>query len=128
MAKFKNTPLELENSIPKDLYSIIENKWHYYLNMEKEIRESTLAQVMPELTKGQITKASKKHGRKFSPKYRAFNILQNNIEDVVNKSTKIWNLIYGLTTVKPREEDPFEGKINEEEKENDKEKEAEKEK
>ena len=43
MAKFKNTPLELDNSIPKDLYSIIENKWHYYLNMEKEIRESTLA-------------------------------------------------------------------------------------
>ena len=52
MAKFKNTPLELDNSIPKDLYSIIENKWHYFLNMEKEIRESTLAQVMPELTKG----------------------------------------------------------------------------
>ena len=70
MAKFKNTPLELDSSILKDLYSIIKNKWHYYLNMEKEIRESTLSRVMPKLTKGQITKASKKHGRKFSPKYR----------------------------------------------------------
>ena len=121
MAKFKTTPLELDNSIPKDLYSIIENKWHYCLNMEKEIRESTLAKVMPKLTKGQITKASKKHGRKFSPKYRAFNILQNNIEDVVNKSTKIWNLIYGLTIVKLGEEDSLEEKDNEEEKDNDKE-------
>ena len=52
MAKFKKTLLELDNSIPKDLYSIIENKWHYRLNMEKEIREYTLARVMPKLTKG----------------------------------------------------------------------------
>ena len=37
MVKFKTTPLELDNSIPKDLYSIIENKWHYCLNVEKEI-------------------------------------------------------------------------------------------
>ena len=83
--------------------------------MLKERRESTLAIVIIELTKGQITKASKKHGRKFSPKYRAFNILQNNIKDVFNKSTKIWKLTYRLTTVKTREEDPFEGNTNEEE-------------
>ena len=70
---------------------------------------------MPKLTKGKITKASKKYGRKFSPKYRAFNILQNNIEDVVNKSTKIWKLIYGLTTIKLGEEDPYKEKNNEEE-------------
>ena len=54
---------------------------------------------MPELTKGQITKANKKHGRKFAPKYRAFSILQNKIEDVGKKSTQMWELIYGLTTV-----------------------------
>ena len=128
MAKFKNTPLELDNSIPKDLYSVIENKWHYCLSMEKEIRESTLARVMPELTKPEITTASKKHGIKFSSKYRAFNILQNNIEDVVNKSTELWKLIYKLTTMKLGEEDPFEGKNGEEEEEeNDKEEEVEKE-
>ena len=75
MAKFKNTPLELDNTMPKELYSIVENKWNYCLNMEKEIRESNLAHVMPKLTKGQITKASKKHGSKFAPKYRAFNII-----------------------------------------------------
>ena len=83
---------------------------------------------MPEITKVQITKVRKKHGRKFSPKYRAFNILQKNIEDVVNKSTKIWKLIYGLTTVKLGEQDTFEGKNNEEEEESDKEEEVEKEK
>ena len=47
MAKFKTTPLELDNSMPKELSSIVENKWHYCLNMAKEIRESTLAQVIP---------------------------------------------------------------------------------
>ena len=57
MAKFKNTPLELDNTMPKELYSIVENKWHYCQNMEKEIRESNLAHVMPELTKGQITRS-----------------------------------------------------------------------
>ena len=46
MAKFKTTPLELDNSMPKNLYSIVENKWHYCLNMENEIRESTLAQAI----------------------------------------------------------------------------------
>ena len=35
MAKFKTTPLELDNTMPKDLYSLIENKWHYCLNLEK---------------------------------------------------------------------------------------------
>ena len=88
MENFKNTPLELDNTMPKDLYTIVENKWHYFLKLEKEIRESTLAQVMPKLTRGQITKVSKKHSSNFSPKYRAFWILQNNIEDV-QKSTKI---------------------------------------
>lgn len=128
MAKFKNTPLELDNSMPKYLYSVVENKWHHCLNMDKEIRESTLARVMPYLTKGQITKANKKHGRKFAPKYRAFSILQNNIEDVVNKSTKMWKLVYGLTTIKQGEEDPFEGKNDEEKEENGKEEETMKEK
>ena len=76
MEKFKTNPPELDNSMPKELSSIVENKWHYCLNMEKEIRESTLARVMPDLTKGQIRMASKKYGRKFAPKYRAFSILQ----------------------------------------------------
>ena len=80
------------------------------------------------LTRGQITKENKKHGNKFSPKYRAFNILQNNIEDVVKKSTQMWKLIYGLTTVKPEGEDPFEGRNDGEDEDDDKEEETEKEK
>ena len=96
--------------------------------MEKEIRESTLARVMPELTKGKITKANKKHGIKFAPKYRAFNILQNNIEDVVKKSTLMWKFIYGLQIVKEGQENPFEGRNENDEDEDDNKKEGEKEK
>ena len=85
---------------------------------------------MPKLTKGKITKASKKYGNRFSPKYRAFNILQNNIEDVVKKSTLMWKVIYGLQTVKEGQEDPFERKNdgNDDEEEDEKEEEGEKEK
>ena len=114
MEKIKNTPIELDNTMPKELYTIVENKWHYYLKVEKEIRETRLAQVILELTMGQITKA--------------FSILQNNIKDAIKKSTVMQKLIYGLTTVKPGEEDPFEGKNDGEDEDDDKEEEIEKEK
>ena len=35
MSKFKNTPLEFSNTIPKGLYDIVEKKWHYCLKLEK---------------------------------------------------------------------------------------------
>ena len=82
---------------------------------------------MPELTRGKINKANKKYGSRFAPKCRVFNILQNQIEDVVKNFTQMWKLIYGLTIVKVGEEDPFEGRNNEEEEE-DKEVETKKEK
>lgn len=75
MIKFKTTPLELDNSIPKELYSLIENKWHHCLNIEKEIRESTLAELFPKMKKGQITIKAKKFGKKFQPRDSALNIL-----------------------------------------------------
>ena len=46
--------------------------------MEKEIRESTLADAR--LSKGKINKANKKHGNKFSLKYKAFNILKTTLK------------------------------------------------
>lgn len=89
MSKFKNITLEFSNSIYKSLYDLVEKKWHHCLNVERQIREITLAQVMLELTKGQIAKVVKKYSVRFTPKYKAFSILQNNIEDVVKKSTQI---------------------------------------
>ena len=84
---------------------------------------------MLELTKGKISKENKKHGRKFAPKYRALSLLQNKIENVVKKSTLMWKLIYGLTTMKEGQEDPFEGRTNgNEEEDNDKKEEGEKDK
>ena len=34
MTKFKNTPLELDDTMPKELYAIVENKWNHCLNVE----------------------------------------------------------------------------------------------
>ena len=54
---------------------------------------------MPELGKKGIKQALENYRGRFSPKYRDFNILRNNIEVVVNQSTLIWKSIYGLTTM-----------------------------
>ena len=35
MADYKFTPLELDGQLPKDLYKIIEDKWHSCLKIEK---------------------------------------------------------------------------------------------
>ena len=57
--------------------------------MERQIKESTLAQFIPKLDKRKITKAMEKNNSKFAPKCRAFHILNKDIEDVVTKSTQI---------------------------------------
>lgn len=104
MIQFKVTPIELDNSIPKDLYSLIENKWHYCLNIEKEIRESTLAELFPEMKKGQITVKAKKFGTRFSPRDSALSILKNHIEEVVQKNKDTWKIIFGLKIPKEGQE------------------------
>ena len=88
------------------------------LEPRRKIKETSLAQEMPELNKVQIAKAMKKYAVSFVPKHRAFSILQNNIEDVVKKSTQIWKIIYGLDTVKEGEEEPIEVKYDEEDDDN----------
>lgn len=35
MSKFKNTPLGFDNTLPKGLLEIMEQKWYYCLNLEK---------------------------------------------------------------------------------------------
>ena len=65
MEKFKKTPLELDNSIPKELNSLIENKWDYCLTLEKKIRESTLANLIPDLKNVKIMKKIQKYSYKF---------------------------------------------------------------
>ena len=75
MAEFKYTPLELDGQLPKELLKIVKDKWHFFLMMEKEMSESTLASVLPDLTKEQISNAVKRHNKRFTPKYRAFFIL-----------------------------------------------------
>lgn len=58
---------------------------------------------MPELDKSNIAKAMEKNKTKFSPKYRAFDILKNIIEHVVTKSTRIWKSIYWSSTPTTKE-------------------------
>ena len=36
----------------------------------------------------------KRHNNRFTLKYRAFSILQNTIEEVVNKSMRLWKVLY----------------------------------
>ena len=58
------------------------------------MRESTLASILPDLTKEQVKNAVKRHNNRFTPKYRAFFILQNKIEEIVQRTTKSWRNLY----------------------------------
>ncbi|WP_169713838.1 hypothetical protein, partial [Paludifilum halophilum] len=82
------TPLELDGQFPDGLSKIVEDRWNFCLRMEKEMRETTLASILPDLTKEQIEKAVKRHNSKFTPKYRAFFILQNKMEDIIQRTNK----------------------------------------
>ena len=42
MATFKKAPLEIANSIPKILYEKFEQKWHFCLDSETQIRQTPL--------------------------------------------------------------------------------------
>ena len=108
MAQFKYTPLELDGKIPKELSKNVEDRWHFCLMMEKEMRESTLASILLDLTKEQIIKAVKRHNTRFTPKYRAFSILQNKIEEIFQRTTRSWKNLY------KRIEDVFEEEYKEE--------------
>ena len=70
MENFKKASLEIANSMPKSLYERVEQKWHYCFIVERKIRETSLAQVMPKLSKAQIAKAITKYDVRFVPKYR----------------------------------------------------------
>ena len=97
--------------MPKSLSDRVEQKWHNYLNLKKQIIETYLSQVILELKKEQIAKAMKKYAVRFVPKYRAFSILQNNIEDAVKKFTQMWKITYGLATVKEEDQSPQRSKM-----------------
>ena len=60
------------------------------------------------MTKEQITKAVKRHNNRFTPKYKAFSILQNKIEEVVQRTTRSWKNLY------KKVEDVFEEEYKEE--------------
>ena len=55
---------------------------------------STLARLLPDLTKSQIENSNKRHNSRFTPKYRVFCIFQNKIDEFLRKSTKLWKIIY----------------------------------
>ena len=99
MATSKATTLDIANSIPKILYERVEQKWKFTLIIDKQIKEVTLAQVMPSLDKQMISKDVEKYKGIFAPKYRAFNILIKQVEEVVTKTTLLWKSIYELTTI-----------------------------
>lgn len=98
MATFKTTPLEIVDSLPKSLYNIVKQKWQYSLTTERQIKEAQLAQVIPTLDKKMMEKSMNKYKGRPTPKYRAFKLLKNYIEEGVTQSTFLCKEIYGLST------------------------------
>lgn len=108
MDTFKTPPIDISSSLLKSVYDRVELKWQYSLTTERQIRETTLARVIHALDKEKMKKEMNKFKGIFSPKYRAFNILQNKFEEVIKQSTQIWKVIYELTIEKPCDQVPEE--------------------
>ena len=53
---------------------------------------------MSKFRRKEIKQVVERYKGRFSPKYQAFNILRNKVEEVVTESKKIWKIIYGLST------------------------------
>ena len=51
---------------------------------------------MPNLLDKEVKEALKKHEQVLTPKFNAFQILSNDIENVMQSSTNAWKNIYGL--------------------------------
>ena len=83
---FETTPLEISNTIPRKLSNTIEQKWQYCIIIERQIREATLAQKIPIFGKKEIKQVVESYKGRFAPKYQAFNILNNKLEEVVTQS------------------------------------------
>ena len=65
-----------------------------FLSTNGERNKRICSNKFPDLSKTQITNEIKRHNNRFTPKYREFSILQNKIEEVVNKYTRLWKVLY----------------------------------
>lgn len=83
MKKFKHTPIGLGKGILEELYNKMDSKWEWELSTERQIKETTLAQTMPDLGKTCMSIDLRYFENKFVPKTRAYKILKNKIEEVV---------------------------------------------
>ena len=71
MTTFKINSIQISNSPPKSLYDRVEHRWKYSLTTEINIRETTLARVMPNLDKSEMKETIKMNPIEivnFSPK------------------------------------------------------------
>ena len=69
MAIFKKTPIEIANQLPKSLQDRVEQRWQYNFTTEINIRETTLARVMPNLDKSEMINSINNYKGSFATKY-----------------------------------------------------------
>ena len=75
--------------------------------MERQVREAILANLFPELKRGQIKNIMKKYNNKFKLKERALLILQKKRTELEERTIKAWKVIYCLAVSKIGQDDPF---------------------
>ena len=93
MIFFKYTPIKLGKSFHEELFNKIDNKLKHSLINKRQIRESTLAQIMPEFNKGYISLALREYTNKFVAKSRACLVKKNKIKNIVEARQIMWKKI-----------------------------------
>ena len=83
MKKWKYDPFGLKGHALENILKVVSHHMDNAKKIERDIREKTLRNLMPNLTNKEIKEAMSKHEDKNTPRFKAFQILSNKIEDVV---------------------------------------------
>ena len=124
MAKWQYDSSELKSRVTENLLVAVTIHWDNATKLEKEIREQTLRQVMPKHIDKEVKYALKYHEARHAPRFKTIQILGKKIKNVVQNSTKSWEIIFKVKNLVTKEEEKVEEK---EEEENDEEEEKEEE-
>ena len=105
MIQLKYTPIELGQGFPTNFYNKIDAKGKWALSIERQFRETMLAQTMLDFGKIHMSIWLKDFVKKFMPKERGYKILMNKAHEVEQESISIWKKAFGFLIPSTDKED-----------------------
>ena len=96
MPTWECDPTKIKGIALEALLKVFSHHRDNVVKTEKYIGEKNLRTLMPNLSKKEIKEEIFKHERRWTPRFKAFQILSNKIEDVVQSTLKLWKSIFDI--------------------------------